>query len=137
MNKLLISIFLASISYTCYAASQPAVNISRANCYAPLPQWLGLPGVGYHNESLSYDRLFASHRLRVSSQQTRYPNITRNLFYPSATSFNYTSTWRAYAGQPDSSNLGWAVTGNHQEILDSGQYIQSNTFATGCNITEW
>lgn len=48
-----------------YSATQPAISISRANCYAPFPNMGDLNGPGYYNESFSYDRLFKTHSLRV------------------------------------------------------------------------
>lgn len=135
--KKMILISLALCTGSTFAAQQPAVKISRANCYAPLPEWLNLPGVGYYSESLSYDRLFANHKLRVASYQSRSTNIIRNYFYPANSTTSFGTTWRAYAGTTDSTSLGWKVQGNHEEILDSGQYLQSNTSATGCNIFQW
>lgn len=139
MKKILLFCF-SIVTCSTYAAQQPAVKISRANCPAPLPQWLGLPGVGYHNESISYDRLLVDHKLRVGSNQTRAGGIVRNFFYPANNPMSFGISWRGYAGKADplsNGNMGWKVTGNHEELLDSGQYLQSNTFATGCNLTEW
>lgn len=135
--KSLFIIAIMLLSSVSYAASQPAVKVSRANCPAPLPQWMGLPGVGYQNESISYDRLLGNHKLRVTSNQINGAGQARNFFYPGG--FSFATTWRAYAGiaDPTANVPGWTVTGNHEEMLDSGQYLQSNTFAKNCNITEW
>ena len=51
--------------------------------------------------------------------------------------FIYTNTWRGYAGFTDKILYNWKVSGKHEELLDSGQYILKNTSATTCNITQW
>ena len=122
-----------------YSATQPAISISRANCYAPFPNMGDLNGAGYYNESFSYDRLFKTHSVRVITTQTS--NATgsgskRTKIFPSG-QFVYTNTWRGYAGFTDKILYNWKVSGKHEELLDSGQYILKNTSATTCNITQW
>lgn len=122
-----------------YSATQPAISISRANCYAPFPNIGELNGPGYYNESLSYDRLFRNHSVRVITTQTSTAvgsGSKRTKVFPSG-QFIYTNTWRGYAGFSDKVLYTWKVSGKHEELLDSGQYILKNTSATTCNITQW
>lgn len=86
-----------------YSATQPAISISRANCYAPFPNIGELNGPGYYNESLSYDRLFRNHSVRVITTQTSTAvgsGSKRTKVFPSG-QFIYTNTWRGYAGFSD------------------------------------
>lgn len=136
MNKFLL-MSLLTISSSVFAATQPAVKISRANCYAPFPNIPPLQGVGYYSESISYDRLMNNHKVRLGTNQISNTGLTRNKFFPQNNPLVFTDTWRGYAGFKDGSNLKWSVTGNHEEILSNNQYIQSSTRATNCNITQW
>lgn len=147
-KKIILSFLLSStLISNAFAANTTAVSLSRANCWAPFPNFM--TGTGYHSESLTYDRLFRNHILQTTTTQQLKPNnkdwyaayetiLTRIL----NSSWNYQTTWRSYAGYTDQGNYAavgqfWYVQGTHSEKLSTFSYLNSKTTATNCNITTW
>lgn len=117
---------------TAATARKLAISASRANCLAVTPV-----GVGYHNESLSWDPVTARTLYVQTYQKARNQNVTRT----ARSSASYAITRRAYAGGVDTYgsryyNTFWEVTGNHFERFSIAESYYTKTTATACNLSQ-
>lgn len=120
-----VAIFCQSTSTI--AATKAAQTFSRGNCGVG---WNNT-GTGWWNESISYDGFKGTHNMSVQSNQIDSKGIKRSI-----PKHSQTAGYRVYSGitDPQSDKRVWTVRGTHSEILNDRTVVNSNSYATTCNI---